>query len=59
MNRKISQWLAVAVPHDGRLRHIHILKDTDEDFKNEILADQANLRAELLKLIEEKQMQVS
>ena len=53
MNRKLVNGLLLLSLTTVGCGTFTSCKDTDEDFKNEILADQANLRAELLKLIEE------
>lgn len=53
MNRKLVNGLLLLTVATAGCGTFTSCKDTDEDFKNEVILDQAELRAELLKLIEE------
>lgn len=53
MNRKLVNGLLLLTLTAGACSTFTSCKDTDEDFKNEVIADQAALRTELLKLLEE------
>lgn len=53
MNRKLVNGLLLLAVATAGCGTFTSCKDTDEDFKNQVILDQAELRAELIKLIDE------